>query len=155
MNATFRLFFLVISCLVWTARASYAAQQADSAKRWQETRSHRTAVKNSPRRAADIAKASPPQRRPSGGKRSTSSNGVTVLQTVPKGTSAAAEEPRGVTPPVNAARVVRSPSLSGPFGQLPNNERHRGANPATVGGTASFVVRSAGVLNGTRVNRKP
>jgi hypothetical protein len=51
--------------------------------------------------------------------------------------------------PVQTSSVARSaaPSL--------NNLRHRGANPAVVGGSAISESRNTGAINGTRMNRKP
>jgi hypothetical protein len=139
----------------------YAAQQADTATHVHDTKSFdretgyaNASAKNSARRAADIAKASRPQERPREGESPTSRKGTTGRQPVPNQTSAAANGPRSVTPSVKAW-VVHPPTLTGPFGQPPNSERHRGANPATVGGTANSVVRSAGAVTGTRASRKP
>jgi len=36
-----------------------------------------------------------------------------------------------------------------------NNVRHRGPNPAVVGGSANSYSRNTGVINGTRMNRRP
>ncbi len=58
----------------------------------------------------------------------------------------------------NKAQHIRSTSLVRPdvasLNPLLNNVRHRGPNPAVVGGSASSVSSNTGI-NGTRMNRKP
>ena len=53
------------------------------------------------------------------------------------------------------ARSVRPPNLVPSARSSPNNARHRGPNPATVGGTANSNARNVGSINGTRMSRKP
>jgi len=56
---------------------------------------------------------------------------------------------------VNNALPIRSPSVVRPAVASLNNIRHRGPNPAVVGGSANSGSRSTGAINGTRMNRKP
>ena len=49
---------------------------------------------------------------------------------------------------VRSRRVTRSTTAS------PNSTRHRGPNPAAIGGSVSSG-RNTGAINGTRMNRKP
>lgn len=54
---------------------------------------------------------------------------------------------------VNSVVPPRSPSVVRPSVPLLNNMRHRGPNPAVVGGSAN-AGRNAGAINGTRVHGK-
>lgn len=56
---------------------------------------------------------------------------------------------------VNSAVPLRAGSVIRPSTPLPNHVRHRGPNPAVVGGSANLDGRNAGAINGTRVHRKP
>jgi len=60
--------------------------------------------------------------------------------------------PQGKT--VNNASRVRRPSVVGPSASVLNNARHRGANPAVIGGSA-MSDKNTGTINGNRVHRKP
>ncbi len=55
----------------------------------------------------------------------------------------------------NSARPVQSPNATRPALPPQSNVRHRGANPAVIGGSANFGVRNTGAINGTSVRRKP
>jgi hypothetical protein len=48
----------------------------------------------------------------------------------------------------------RTPSAGRPAAPSLSNARHRGANPAIVGGTGNSSTRNTGVLDGTHMNRK-
>ena len=50
---------------------------------------------------------------------------------------------------VRPASIARSAVPPG------NNVRHRGDNPAVIGGSANSVVRNSGAISGTSVHRKP
>ncbi|MGA7929130.1 MAG: hypothetical protein WCA20_24415 [Candidatus Sulfotelmatobacter sp.] len=60
---------------------------------------------------------------------------------------------------VNSALTARPTSVARPtvasLNPLPNHVRHRGPNPAVVGGSANSASRNPGALNGTRMNRRP
>jgi hypothetical protein len=56
---------------------------------------------------------------------------------------------------IHNALPVRTPSVVRPAVPLPNNVRHRGPNPAVVGGSPNSQSRNTGAINGTRINRKP
>jgi hypothetical protein len=55
----------------------------------------------------------------------------------------------------NRAMRVRPPSAVRPTVPPLNNSRHRGANPAVIGGSANSGGRNSGVINGTHMNRRP
>lgn len=153
--------FLIIAWTILLGGTGYAAQPVDSAKHQRDTKSSdrqtgRRSVsgKNSPHRATNAGK--PNRAQPLANKRGQSAigSGVTTGQKVPNATSDPAHGSRTVTPSVSAARAAHPPNLSGPFGQTPSNGRHRGTNPATVGGTAKSAVRNTGALSGTGVSHK-
>ncbi len=56
---------------------------------------------------------------------------------------------------INNALAVRTPSVVRPTVLSPNNVRHRGPNPAVVGGSPNLHSSNTGSINGTRMNRKP
>jgi hypothetical protein len=56
---------------------------------------------------------------------------------------------------VNRALPVRPANVIRPTIQSPPNVRHRGPNPAAVGGLASRDSRNTGAINGTRMQRRP
>jgi hypothetical protein len=51
--------------------------------------------------------------------------------------------------------IVRTPLRPGDFGQQLSSEKHRGLNPAIVGGSANLIPASRGAINGTGLRRKP
>jgi hypothetical protein len=56
---------------------------------------------------------------------------------------------------VNNTLPVRTPSVIRPTVPSPNNVRHRGPNPAVVGGSPISRSGNTGAIDGTRMNRKP
>ena len=56
---------------------------------------------------------------------------------------------------VHNALPVRPSSVVRPTAPSLNNVRHRGPNPAVIGGSANSDRRNTGAINGTRMNRKP
>ena len=56
---------------------------------------------------------------------------------------------------VHSALPVRPASVIRPTVPLRNNVRHRGANPAVIGGSANSDGRNTGAINGTGVHRRP
>jgi hypothetical protein len=56
---------------------------------------------------------------------------------------------------VNSASPIRTTSVVRPTGPVLNSARHRGPNPAVVGGSPNLRSSNAGTINGTRMNRKP
>jgi hypothetical protein len=55
----------------------------------------------------------------------------------------------------NGTQSLRPPDVVRPRAPSLNNVRHRGANPAVIGGAANSDARDSGAINGTRVHRKP
>lgn len=56
---------------------------------------------------------------------------------------------------LSITRSVRSPGNVIAARPSPNSVRHRGSNPATVGGAANSVPRNSGAINGSRMTHKP
>jgi hypothetical protein len=56
---------------------------------------------------------------------------------------------------VNSVVPVRTANVNQPTVPLRNNARHRGANPAVIGGSANSAGRNSGAINGTGVHRRP
>jgi|SRR5579863_857640 len=56
---------------------------------------------------------------------------------------------------VGSGLPVRPPTVAQPTASSLNNERHRGPNPAVIGGPANSDSRNTGAINGTRMNRRP
>ena len=118
-----------------------------------EQRDHRVSGKNRPRSPATITKDRPKQV-PNNQERSTSGNAVNLHR--PGSTQYDRLAKGGLTQQEtgNRAMPVRPPSVSRSTAPSPNNVRHRGANPAVIGGSA-ISDRNTGAINGTRVHRKP
>ena len=121
-----------------------------------EQRDHRhVSDKNHPRSRASLTKANRPQQLPNNRQRSTSGNAMNLHQpgSDKSGGAAKADSSRTKQPttPCLFGRQVSSdptvPSL--------NNVRHRGPNPAVIGGSANSDTRNTGAINGTQMNRKP
>jgi hypothetical protein len=120
-----------------------------------EPQDHRnTSEKNLPRKHPNLTTTNHPKQPPSSQNRSKPANALNLnhprsdkLDGAAKG---GAIHPETVNNgfPVRSRRVARSTTAS------PNNTRHRGPNPAVIGGSASSG-RNTGAINGTRVNRKP
>ena len=56
---------------------------------------------------------------------------------------------------VNSVLPVRSVNSFRPNVPMRSTVRHRSANPAVIGGSASSVLRNTGAINGTSVHRRP
>jgi hypothetical protein len=153
--------FLIIAGTILLGGTGYAAQQVDSAKHRRDTKSsdrqtghHGDSGKNSAHRPAVLPKANRPQPRTDNPDHSANGKGVTVNKEASNKTNSAAIASRRESRPASAGRIVHPPTSSGPFGQIPNSARHRGANSAIVGGTAKSVVRNTGAVSGTGVSHK-
>jgi len=55
----------------------------------------------------------------------------------------------------NHTLPVRSPGVVGSSELTSNNVRHRGPNPAVIGGPASSIARNTAALNGTHMGHRP
>ena len=118
-------------------------------------------AKNHPRSRASLAAANRPKQLPNSRKRSLPGNTMKdksggaakggliqnerVNNALPVGPTSVAR------PTVASLNKVLNPALN----PAPNSERHRGPNPAVVGGPANSTRSNTGAINGTRMNRRP
>lgn len=105
--------------------------------------------KNHPRSPAAAIKDRPKQV-PNNRERSTSGNAMGLHQPGSAKSGGAARGGSIQRGTVNRALRVR-PNVVGPTAPV----RHRGANPAAIGGSANSDGRNTGAINGTRMNRRP
>jgi hypothetical protein len=119
--------------------------------------------KNHPRRRARLTAANHPKQLPNGRKRSIPGNAVNLHQT---GSGKSGVATKGVSTQnetASKAIPVRRPGAVRPtattLNPSLNNVRHRGPNPAVVGGSAGGSANlnssNTGAINGTRMHRKP
>ncbi len=55
---------------------------------------------------------------------------------------------------VHNGAAVRTPNVARPAATLAGNVRHRGANPAAIGGSSDSPRSNTGTINGAAVNRR-
>jgi hypothetical protein len=121
-----------------------------------EKRSPRHASdKNHPRSRASLTASRHPKQLPNGGKSSMLGNAANLQRPGSGKSGAAATGGLVQSEAVNSAQRVRSTSAVRPAAASLNNIRHRGPNPAVVGGSANFKSSNTGAINGTRMHRKP
>jgi len=151
------LIFVVISCIALMRGTGYAASPEPSPRGPANASSDHvresehaapTDERNrfgSHRSRASVIRPSAPKQLPNPPRHSTSRN-------APGG------PPRGGLVPseiANPAPSVRPPTVVSLQAPSLENVRHRGANPAIIGGSANSDARNTGALNGTRMPRKP
>jgi hypothetical protein len=138
------------------------AAPADDGKRQKEgnpsdeqrDRRH-TSDRNHPRSRTSLTAANRPKQLPNSRKRSIPGNAMNLHQPGSDKSGGAAKGGLIQNETVNNALPVRPPSVVRPAVPSLNNVRHRGPNPAVVGGSANADSRNTGAINGTRMNRKP
>ena len=114
---------------------------------------HQVSGKNHPRSPAATARDRP-QQLSKNRRRSPSGNAIRLNQTASGKSVGAAKGGPPQTRTVNNVPPIRQPSAVRPSGPILNTARHRGANPAVIGGSATSD-RNTGAINGSRVHRKP
>ncbi len=110
--------------------------------------------KNHPPRRASLTKANRPKQLPHSRQRSLPGNAINLHQPGSDKSGGAAKGGFIQNETVHNALPVRTSSVVRPTVPSLNNVRHRGPNPAVVGGLANSDRRNTGVINGTRMNRK-
>jgi hypothetical protein len=121
-----------------------------------EQRGNRDASdKNHPRSSTSLTKANRPNQLPTRREYSTSGSTMNLHGTGSDKSSDVAKGGLVQNETVNNALRVRPPSVARPAAPSLNNVRHRGPNPAVVGGSANSITRNTGALNGTHMSRKP
>jgi hypothetical protein len=133
------------------------ATPADDGKRQKEESPsgqqvpRRAAAQNRPRSRANLTVANRPKQLPLRRKRSKPLNATNPY---PADLDKSGDAAQGRNRTANNALPVRSTSVVRPTGASRINVRHRGPNPAVVGGPASNA-GNTGALNGTRMHRRP
>src|SRR5208283_435 len=111
--------------------------------------------KNHPRSRASLTAANRPKQLPRNRKRSITGNAMNLHQSALDKSGGAATGGLIRNETVKNALPVRPPSVVRSAVPSLDNVRHRGPNPAVVGGSANSDSRNTGAINGTRMNRKP
>jgi hypothetical protein len=184
MRTTSSLLFLMIACATLTGVTSYATpsqqtslengrtkvsdhpqdaehgasadgrrRQKDGSPSDRRRDNHQVSGKNHPPSPSttvrDRARQVPKNRQ-----HSLSGNALNLHQTASGKSVCAAKGGPPQSKTVNNAPPVREASAVRPSAPLLSNARHRGANPAVIGGSATSD-RNTGAINGNRVHRKP
>jgi len=145
------LLFLMIACTALLCSTGNATT-ADNANPQQKARPplvsqgrhNATAHERTPK-SVSLPKPASPRRTPN------TSKGAVVGKTI-NGRRKVSEQRSSAT---IKARSVRPSTVSRTAVSAPNDVRHHGANPATIGGPRSTTVSSTAALNGRAVNRRP
>jgi hypothetical protein len=120
-----------------------------------EQRDHRHASgKELPRSRTSLTTSNRPKQVPNNGEHSTSGTAMNLHQPGSDKSGASARGALIQHGTVNVFASIRPASIR-PRVPLPNNVRHRGANPAVIGGSASSNSRNAGAIDGAHMNRRP
>jgi hypothetical protein len=121
-----------------------------------EQRDYRHASDKDPLRSrASLTKANRPKQLPNRQKCAIPGHAMNLHQPGSTKSGGAREDGLIQNGAVNNTQPVRPPSVVRPTVQSPNNVRHRGANPAVIGGSANSDSRNTGAINGTRMIRRP
>ncbi len=112
---------------------------------------------NPPSRASliGLTKANRPKQLPNRRQRSIPGNAMNLHQPGSDKSGGAAKGGLIRNETVNDALAARMPSVVRPTVPSFINVRHRGPNPAVVGGSALSHSSNTGAINGTRMNRRP
>lgn len=171
---TTSLVFMMIGCATLIAGTGYAApaspafQQTSNESSANTARDHsRDTAHASPaggaeyqkqgkrlRSSASLTKASRPRQVLNNRERSASGN-ATKVQRPGSSQFGAARGASGCSETVSRALPIRPPNAVHPSVSSLNNVRHRGSNPAVIGGLANVETMNASAINGTRMNRRP
>ena len=149
------LTLILIPMTSWAASvqaASYAAPSQPTSA----VRSANASNKNHPRSRVSLAPPNCPKRLSNSQKPSIRGNASNLRQ--PGSDKSSSATKGGVThnETVNNALPVRRLTVAQPnLLSLNNNVRHRGPNPAIIGGSANSASRTSGAIDGTRMHRKP
>jgi hypothetical protein len=107
-----------------------------------------------PRSRASLTRSNRPKQVPNNGEHSTSGTAMNLHQPGSDKSGASARGALIQHETFNRALTIRPASIR-PRVPLPNNVRHRGANPAIIGGSASSNSRNTGAIDGAHMNRRP
>ncbi len=110
---------------------------------------------NQVRSPADLTSTNRPKRIPNSREDSTSGNAMKLRRPRAINNGGLAKGGLIKNEKVSDARPVQTLSVARSAAPSLNNVRHRGANPAVIGGSTISDSRNAGAINGTRMNRRP
>lgn len=160
---TARLLFLTMGFAVWAQPPAYSApsprqslpETATNSPGKVSRRDESNALAHPGSRASQIKKANLPKQ-PSTNRERTSVDSVPQIhQPISAKPAAAAKAGSIQNATVSKAQPVRPPSAVRPAAPPAVNVRHRGANPAVIGGSAVPTSRNTAAINGTRMSRRP
>ncbi len=121
--------------------------------------SHHAAAKNHSRSRASLTPASRPIKLPHWQQHSQPGSAVNLHQPSSRKSDGPMKDGLGQNETANSVPHVRSTSVVRPnvasLNPWLNNVRHRGPNPAVIGGSANSDNRSTGAINGTHMNHRP
>jgi hypothetical protein len=148
MKVTCLLFLvLTVSCAALMQGTSYAASP------------QRSSDKSHPHSRVGLTAAIRPKQPPTSRKLPLLRNAASFRQPALDRSGGGAKGGLVQNEAVNSAQHVRSTSAVRPAAASLNpsliNVRHRGPNPAVVGGSAKLNSSNTGAINGTRMHRKP
>ena len=120
-----------------------------------EQRDHgRASAPNHPPSRARLTNAKPPKQFPNSRQHSIPGNAMNFHQPGLDKSGGAARSGLIQNEAANNARPVRTPSVVRPVASSLDNVRHRGPNPAVVGGSPNSHSSNTGAIDGSRMNRK-
>jgi len=135
---------LTVSCAALMQETSYAASP------------QHTSDKNHPHNRAGLIASNRSKQLPATQKRPLPRNAASLRQPASARSGAAAKSALIQNETAKHALPVRSTSVRPSVASLnPTNVRHRGSNPAVVGGLANSANSHTGAINGTRMHRRP
>jgi hypothetical protein len=120
---------------------------------------HQASSKNHPRSRRSQTAANRTKQLPISRQRSLPGNAMNLHPPGPDKSGGAAKGGFIKNEKVNSGLTARPTSVArstvASLNPLPNHVRHRGPNPAVVGGSANSASSNTGVLNGARMHRRP
>ena len=138
---------LTVSCAALMQETSYAASPQHASD------------KNHPHSRAGLIASNRPEQLPASQKRPLPRNEASLRQPASARSGAAAKsaliqnETAKHAPPARSTSVRPSVASLNPLPSI--NVRHRGSNPAVVGGSANSGISNSGAINGTGMHRRP
>jgi len=154
------LLFLMIAGAVLLCPTGRATTTDDAKPRQKATPpapqvAHRTTTDKRAHESVTLPKPASPRRASSIPKGSVDGKTVNGRQRVSEQRNSRTSARLGASRDTIRARRVRPATVSPPEVAAPNNTRHHGANPTTIGGSRSTTVASTAALNGRAVSRRP
>jgi hypothetical protein len=155
------LLFLMVACVASVCSTGHATSTDDASLQQKakplvpQSRHNANADKRSPKSVVPIPKPTNRGRATKSSKGSDAGKATNSRPQVLEPRNSSTNAGLGASRNAVNARLVPPSAVSRPAALAPNNIRHRGINPATVGGPRSKTVASAAVLVGRAVGRRP